>query len=208
MKRYITTALIIGLFILTILSVFKTCKRQTDIDHYQNIADSLRYDYNSLQTKYECLSIQYSKDTMRIIGEYQIFYVEKWKEAEKFKKIIADLRKLSQDSAHSILKKEYTPVEALVRIKQADSCEVGSKLLNEMLNSQIILNKVNTVHISNLNDIIDSFMIISDNCINSLSGCGDELQTETQKNSKLKRWCKGLGITAVASILFNLILIQ
>jgi hypothetical protein len=206
-KNLIICLLILAVTILAILSVLNTCNNQIDQVQSQNKIDSLKVVYDGLKYKHDSVIKWSQTATSRYEDTISTLKNAQQKSNILHSKQIAEIRKLSNDSAHVILKQNYTPTEALTKITQLDSCEADGVYLTDLADTYKDLSDLKTETIISQVGIIDSLLMLSDTCIASSVQFFNEKTKAEKKNESLKKWCKGFAIVSISSILLNVLLI-
>lgn len=190
------------------ISNINRCKEPVTPTDYKTRADTLQWQLDSLQHCYTAACTNFAEEQGFIIMRYEGTEANLQKEIEKHRRIIADMRKKSNNEAHEYLKQNYTPSEALIKVLQLDSCMIVAEATDSLLKDMLSLNELKTEFIMFQQDLIDTCFKVADNSIIELSSCGAELNDATKQNQRLRKWCKGLGVAAVVSLLVNFVLIQ
>jgi Tfp pilus assembly protein PilV len=206
-KNLIICLLILAVIILAILSVFKTCNNQVDQVQSQNKIDSLKVVYDGLKYKHDSVIKWSQTATSKYEDTISTLKNAQQKSNILHSKRIAEIRKLSNDSAHVILKQSYTPTEALTKITQLDSCEADGVYLYDLMDTYKDLSDLKTETIISQVGIIDSLLVLSDTCLIMNEGLSEGINESKKKNESLKKWCKGFAIVSISSILLNVLLI-
>jgi hypothetical protein len=206
-KNLIICLLILAVIILAILSVFKTCNNQVDQVQSQNKIDSLKVVYDGLKYKHDSVIKWSQTATSKYEDTISTLKNAQQKSNILHSKRIAEIRKLSNDSAHVILKQSYTPTEALTKITQLDSCEADGVYLSDLMDTYKDLSDLKTETIITQVGIIDSLLMLSDTCLVTNVNLVRDTNQLKKKNESLKKWCKGFATVSIGSILLNVLLI-
>jgi hypothetical protein len=177
------------------------------VNSYLHFKDSLNTAMDNLYKGYLEEAEQHRQDTQRLVAEMKDVQAQANETAKKNNKLIDQIRKISNDSAHRYMKENYTPVEALTKIFELDSCMAGGEFVEQQLKLSEELNTERYQQIIYLETVVDSAIDISTACTNKLEACGNENKEMKEENDSQKKWIKGLGVTSAVSVALNTLLL-
>lgn len=205
-KTLIIVILCLIIFVGFVFVVCKDSDKQVDQNNAIMQNDSLKNELYNLKSQYATTRTRHQDSIAKYQNRIDSLKLAQQNSNKLHNLIIQNIRKLSNDSAHAILKSNYTPTEALTKITQLDSCGENGQYLTDLLYNCEHLNDLNTVMTINQQIIIDSCFHIADTCLIMLDGLTLDNERVKSKNARLKKWCKSFAGIALTSILINVIM--